>query len=135
MTEASQIAEAIDRITQNPPSDPVDRKKLHDAAQRLFTQLEEPHDIIYRILYSTITVPMTQLAYELEIPQTITKLRRDVGTDELASAAGADPDLTGRTAKWLAGRGMMIEVADGVYRENHITRALAKDGFREGVSF
>lgn len=51
------LLEQIDQLATNPPEDAQQRRRLYNAAQKLATAVEAPHDTVYRLIYSVIESP------------------------------------------------------------------------------
>ena len=51
-TEASEVLAGIKHLIASPPQDKALRLELYESLKDLSTVIEDPHDTIYRVVYS-----------------------------------------------------------------------------------
>jgi len=51
-TDVAQVLAGIKNLIANPPQDKATRLELYESLKDLSTVIEDPHDTIYRVVYS-----------------------------------------------------------------------------------
>lgn len=133
---ASITSQALLALAANPPTDPVARKALHDAARHLVHATESASDTETRVLTSFTLLPLLRIATDLDLFNIIAQPNGFAQTwhiDDLARKTGADAQLLHRVLRFLATQGFISEVDDATYAPSPLAPNVQPSGFSAGV--
>lgn len=51
-SDCSGLLQSLDQLTQHPPQDELQRRRVADALRKAYAALESPLDVVHRIAYS-----------------------------------------------------------------------------------
>ncbi|KAL4913952.1 S-adenosyl-L-methionine-dependent methyltransferase [Aspergillus aurantiobrunneus] len=101
-----------------------DRLAAIRAAQQLARALHKPKDNVYHQIYSTNQAMCVRMGIDLEIFSTLSKASGPVTLNELAAVTGADPFMTERVLRVLAGIEYVAEQDVHVYTPTRMTHQM-----------
>ncbi|KAL8336460.1 hypothetical protein RB601_000326 [Gaeumannomyces tritici] len=96
---------------------------LHESAE----ELETPTDTLLRLLNASRQLALVKLAGDLGIFESLAAAAagQPLSAAQLAAPSGAEPELVGRVARYLAANRFVAEVGPDAYAARRATRALA----------
>ncbi|KAK3719091.1 hypothetical protein LTR37_004655 [Vermiconidia calcicola] len=110
-------------VKQNGIEDKVARRQACELARKLSQQLEEPGDLIDRIVHQPGENAMLRLAQDLGIYAHLVQADSSVSCEDTATATGADVVLMRRILRYLAALGHIEEKEVDMFAANKFSRA------------
>ncbi|KAI6087974.1 S-adenosyl-L-methionine-dependent methyltransferase [Hypoxylon rubiginosum] len=124
----------LEALANTPPTDPVERLALYNAAKKLVTATEDPFNTICRVNGSPMILTFSQVACDLGLFEKLAESTAPLSSISLGSSSGADPILLSRVLRFLASNDIITETGEDLYMANGVTGTLACRGFQAGIA-
>ncbi|KAI1407192.1 putative sterigmatocystin 8-O-methyltransferase precursor [Hypoxylon sp. FL1857] len=112
------------------------RRALREAGRKLSLSMEAPGDSVHRITNTPLQLSLARIGVEKRIFDILAEGNGQVLTnDELARQSSIDPVLMKRLLRYYQSYGMISQPGNNEYCSNNVTKALASDGGRSGISY
>ncbi|KAI0110614.1 putative sterigmatocystin 8-O-methyltransferase precursor [Hypoxylon sp. NC0597] len=112
------------------------RRELREAGRKLSLSMEAPGDTVHRISNTPLQLALARIGVEKRIFEMLAEGDGHAFTNgELSHQSGIDPVLMKRLLRYYQSYGMISQPGNDEYRSNNVTKALASDGGRSGISY
>ncbi|KAI1145238.1 S-adenosyl-L-methionine-dependent methyltransferase [Nemania diffusa] len=113
-----------------------DLRQLSEAARKVGLATEAQGDTVHRIAHASLQVPLAQIGIDTKLFDHMANMSESTASvAALAKETNVDPPLMKRLLRYYQSMGMVSQLGDDEYTSNNVTKAIATQGGRAGISY